>query len=318
MKKLDNLDNDQEYTDAVTDELSRSFQILNAGLDEKWFENITNPQKKESILSEEKIENKPNVEDKTYTENKKNTEKKNYQEKTLRNNGKEIGKVRVYNKHLKRTLLIASFIVVGVSSYMVGKTTKVPNYQVNYNTLTNDYFDEPTYNGILYTVKPGDNLDSIVSHYEKDANKKTDLIRQIMSYNNLKTSKIVDGCQIVLFGVPSSMLEEYGYSDNFNYFDPFVEINVRFDFLDKVAMELSKDDANQSYVRSISDLKEWYQQFKYSYIPGENQELNEILNECRELSELASDYGFDFEYNKKAMPLSEAINYKKNVGRTNN
>lgn len=329
MKRLDNLDNVQESSAEhldISSELTRSFQKLNAELDIKWLNGIIGQQdsreidSKEEIVKEEaKVISKEVSKENTDIKEIKNLKIVDISEKTLRNKGKEVGKVRIYNKGLKRTLLAASFIVIGISAFIAGRNTnKKPIYQVSYNTLSTNYFDEPTYNGILYRVKSGDTLSTIIARYESDPNKQASLLNQIMNYNHLKTSNIINGDEIYLFGVPSSMLEEYGYSDNFNYFDPMVEINVRFDFLDKVAGEISGIEDAKGYVQSINDLKEWYQQFTYRYIPGEDDELNEILNEIRELSEYAKDYGFDFDFNKKAMPLSEAVDYQKESERTNN
>lgn len=318
MKRLDNLINDQENDGINLDlnsELNLSFQKLNAELNKKWFDDIVRQQQEQKKSQDQNQTEAP----KKPVSQEDPIKVPDISLKTLRNNGKEVGKIRVYNKGLKRTLLAASFIVVGISAFIAGYSSKKkPVYQVNYNTLSTSYFDEPTYNGILYTVKSGDNLSTIIARYESDPNKQADLLRQIMSYNGLKTSNIVNGDEIYLFGVPSSKLEEYGYSDNFNYFEPMVEINVRFEFLDKVAEDISEIPDASGYIQSISDLKEWYQQFKYRYVPGEDDELNEILNEIRELSEDATLYGYDFEFNKKAMPLSQATNYKNENERTNN
>lgn len=346
MKRIDNLTNDKEEMNA---DLIRSFKELNAKLDSNWFDQLAqSPEKvQKERVSRNKRDSKRKKDQTTQSKRDNNTkevqrtapeklieelnvptpveqeepvpEKADYQEKVLRNKGKKVGKIRVYNKGIKRTLLAVSFVVVGVSAFIAGRNTnKKPVYQVSYNTLSEAYFDEPTYNGILYTVKSGDNLSTIIARYESDPNKQANLLDQIMRYNNLKNSNIIIGDEIYLFGVPSSMLEEYGYSDNFNYFDPMVEISVRFDFLDKVKESLSGIEDAKGYLESINNLRELYDQFKYRYIPGEDDELNEILNELRELSEFASEYGYDFEYNKKAMPLSQATNYKNANERTNN
>lgn len=318
MKRLDNLNNVQKNNGEGLDlssELTRSFQELNAELDQKWFNGIVQQQVKQKDGEKQDQKDTP----KEVTRKEKEIKIPDISEKTVRNKGKDVGKVRVYNKGLRRTLLAASFIVVGISAYIAGyNTKKTPVYQISYNTLSTNYFNEPTYNGILYTVKSGDSLSSIIARYESDPNKQASLLRQIMSYNNLKNSNIINGDEIYLFGVPASMLEEYGYTDNFNYFEPMVEINVRFEFLDKVAESISSIEDAQGYIQSIGDLKEWYQQFKYRYVPGEDDELNEILNEIRELCEDAKLYGFDFDFNKKAMPLSQATNYHVGNERTNN
>lgn len=330
MERLDNLNSKQTNNVkqlGTNNDLNRSFQELNAKLDSVWFNDLvkyhteynpenTRPKFPETEPVEKLIEElQTSVQEIEGPVKKKTPE---YQEKTLRNKGKKVGRVRVYKKGIKRTLLATSFVIVGISAFIAGKSVnKRPIYQVSYNTLSTSYFDEPTYNGILYTVKSGDNLSSIIAKYESDPNKQAAILNQIMNYNNLNSSKIVIGDQIYLFGVPASMLEEYGYSDNFNYFDPLVEINVRFDFLDKVIEALSGNEDAQGYIQCINDLKEWYEQFKYSYIPGEDDELNEILNEVRELSNDALKYGYDFDFNKKAMPLSESTNYKNENERTN-
>ncbi len=327
MKRIDNLNNEQLAEDDISKELDRRFKKMNTEIDQKWFKEISGGpldvigtdkideqiRAIEDSIEEDELEERDPLEgfvEETY-------EEKVYEEKKLRNNGREVGKVRVYNKGLKRTLLAISFIVVGGCAFLAGKSSaKKPIYQVCYNTLSESYFEEPTYNGVLYTVQTGDSLSSIIAHYEGDPNKQATLLDQIMSFNKLKNSGIKSGDQICLFGVPSSKLEEYGYTDNFNYFDPSVEISIRFEFLDKVVASGDVPDEENWFIESVQDLKEWYQQFKYSYVPGNDSELDEIMNEIRELCEDAKKFGYDFDFNKKAMPLSEATNYKKDE-RTN-
>lgn len=330
MKRIDNPSNEPLTETSINEQLTARFQKLNKEIDDKWFSDISGQVLKEIeedavAMEREEQEKQEDVKVDTISEpivqepyEEKKVKEKPYKEKKVRNKGKTVGSIRVYNKGIKRTLLATSFIVVGVASFIAGKATnKKPVYNVAYNTLSTSYFDEPTYNGILYTVKSGDSLSTIIAHYEGDPNRQAALLDQIMSYNHLSTSKIVNGDQLYLFGVPASMLEEYGYSDNFNYFDPSVEINVRFDFLDKVVASGEIPEGEEWFSQSVEDLKEWYKSVKYSYIPGEDDELNEVINEIRELCEGALEYGFDFEHNRKAMPLSEATNYHNSEERTN-
>ena len=54
----------------------------------------------------------------------------------------------------------------------------------------------------------------------------------IAEYNNLRNvDHIIAGSRIYLVGVPASKLEDFGYTDNYNYFEPSVEVDLRLEFL---------------------------------------------------------------------------------------
>lgn len=241
-----------------------------------------------------------------------------FEEKVVRNNGENIGNSKVYSKNLKRTLLFASYVLVGTLCYLGGvshKDSKSSTINFSVNTLDESYFDEPTYNGILYEVKMGDTLTEIVYGYQSDANKVEQIISEIERVNKIQASRLRDGQVIYLCGVPSSKLEEFGYSDNYNYFDPSVEIDMRFSFLEMVLTNIDVE-VGEELRTGYDDVVDRYRRYKYTYLPGDDSALDEIIEDLRYLSDSARQYGFDFENNKKAVPLSEAINYnKENVHR---
>lgn len=234
-----------------------------------------------------------------------------YKKKTVRNNGNKIGEIVCYNKNLRKILIIGSYVVISASAYLLGRASKdKPVYPVIPNTLTDAYFDEPTYSGIPYVVSFGDTLLDIVYSYEGDTNKVQTNIRLIEEYNGIDANGIYPGQTIYLVGVPASKLEEFGYTDNYNYFDPEVEVDLRIDFLNKVIDSIdTTDENNQSFLASVEEAKNDYADYKADYLPGDDYKLDYIIDDLRDISDSAKDYGFTFENNLSALPLSEAINY---------
>lgn len=234
-----------------------------------------------------------------------------YKKKTVRNNGNKIGEIICYNKNLRKILIIGSYVVIGASAYFLGRSSKDrPVYPVIPNTLTDAYFAEPTYSGIPYVVSFGDTLLDIVYSYESDTNKVQTDLRLIEEYNGIDANGIYPGQTIYLVGVPASKLEEFGYTDNYNYFDPEVEADLRVDFLNKVIDSIdTSDENNQSFMSNVESAKNDYADYKADYVAGEEYKLDYIIDDLRDLSEDAKDYGFSFENNLSALPLDEAVNY---------
>lgn len=234
-----------------------------------------------------------------------------YKKKTVRNNGNKIGEMIYYNKNLKKILLFSSYFIISVSSYFLGRTSKDKTvYPVIPNILAETYFDEPTYSGIPYVVSFGDTLLDIVYSYESDTNKVQANLKLIEKYNGIDANGIYPGQTIYLVGVPASKLEEFGYTDNYNYFAPEVEVDLRIDFLNKVVDYIDTTDANNhSFLASVEEIKNDYADYKNDYVPGDDYKLDYIIDDLRDLSESSKEYGFSFENNLSALPLSEAVNY---------
>lgn len=238
-------------------------------------------------------------------------EKKNYDKKIVRNKGKEIGSILVYKKGLKRGMIFASFVTMSVLSFVVGRVSKKTMHPIIANTLTENYFEEPTYSDIPYIINEGDTLSDIVFSYEQDPNKAKLDIEMIAEYNNLRNvDHIIAGSRIYLVGVPASKLEDFGYTDNYNYFEPSVEVDLRLEFLGKVVDYVSNSkDYNEEFVLNYNNIKAQYENYKNDHIEGDEYKLDYIINFLRNLSEEAREYGFSFENNLTALPLSEAISY---------
>ena len=241
---------------------------------------------------------------------------KPYSQKRLRNNGKDVGTVTLYTNNLKSIIGMGFAITFGVgvvvgfgAGYAAGRNSvETEVNQVVYNTLSESYFDEPTYNGIPYTVKFGDTVSSIVYSYESDPNEASRLIRQIEEFNNINANQVRDGQTIYLYGVPSSRLEDFGYTDNYNLFGATVEADIRIDFLDKVVDSISSTDGlDNDFVNIYRQTYADYLDYKQNYLPGDEEYvLPEIIERLVILCDEAEQYGYSFGKNLKALPLSEA------------
>lgn len=231
--------------------------------------------------------------------------------KTVRNNGNKIGEMSIYNKNMRRVLIFGSYIIISVGAFALGRASKsTPIYRVTPNTLTEKYFDEPTYSGIPYVVSPGETLSSIVYSYEDDTNKVMRNIRLIEELNGIDKNNIHAGDTILLVGVPTGKLEVFGYTDNYNYFEPEVEIDLRLSFLNKVVDHIQElPDHNDDFIASVKKVENDYNDYIDEYVDGDEYKLDYIINVLRDLSIDAKEYGFSFENNLRALPISEATNY---------
>lgn len=235
----------------------------------------------------------------------------------IKNNGRRIGEICTYNKNLKKVAAIAAFSLISVSSFLLGRASKSrPVNNIAINVLSDTYFDEPTYNTIPYTVRDGDTLLDIVYSYESDKDKVATNIKLIEQYNNIEANTIFSGKTIYLMGVPSSKLEEFGYTDNYNYFDATVEADLRLDFLNKIVdYLLTHNNYDDNFIVSVRQAEANYKEYQIEHVDGDEERLDEIINTLRKLSDYAKNFGYTFENNLKALPLSEAT---RNEGRTRN
>lgn len=238
-----------------------------------------------------------------------------FTQKKVKNKGKVIGTLTSYNDGIRKTLPYAGIAIAFTIGFIVGNANNKPErYPINYNTLSESYFDEPTYNGISYTIQYGDTLSGIVSRYESDGNKVERIIRQIEELNRIDRNDIKAGTTILLCGVPSSFLEMFGYTDNYNYFDASVEADLRIRFLTKVADSVNEFDTAQDYISEIAAAINAYLNYSEHHIPGDDEALNDIMFRLTELCREAKNYGYSFENNLQAIPLNEAKDYNKTQG----
>lgn len=254
---------------------------------------------------------------KEYREVKKSKphKKRNTHKVKVRNNDVYIGEANLFLLNIKKVMVVMGMAGLVVVSFVAGrasKETKKVNYA--YNVLSESYFKEPTYNGIKYTVKAGENVWSIVKKYENDEGRIATLVDDILRVNKINGRSLQAGEEITLVGVPSSMLYLFDYTDNYNLLDPIVEVNVRIDFLNKVKEKLSSVEAATTYLMSIDRILDNWDSYKYSYVPGEeSEEFNLILTELREVCEEASEYGYDYDFNKKAYPISVVPDHERKI-----
>lgn len=243
--------------------------------------------------------------------------KKKSHKVTIRNNKKRIGEANIYLHNVNKIMIVTGIIGIVVVSFTAGrlsKETKSVNYV--YNVLSENYFKEPTYNGIKYTVKSGENVWSIVKKYENDERKIATLVKDVLSVNKINAKTLQSGDEILLVGVPSSKLYLFDYTDNYNLLDPIVEVDARINFLNKVKDKLINVPSATTYLANIENVLTSWNSYKYSYVLGEeSDEFNIILTELREMCEAASEYGYDYDFNKKAYPLSVVPDNQKNESR---
>ena len=85
---------------------------------------------------------------------------------------------------------------------------------------------------------------------------------------------------------------------------------MRLEFLLKdVEYERNSKDYNEELVFNYNNIKAQYENYENDHIEGDEYKLDYIINFLRNLSEEAREYGFSFENNLTALPLSEAISY---------
>lgn len=249
-----------------------------------------------------------------------------YKDRTVRNNGRKIGRTRSYENNIRKLKnyrvkrVIATAAIISFTAGLgagVGGTKLVESFtkdetQIETVNGTKDkvYEDEPRYRGIYYDVQMGDTLSGIVYSYETDADKVNEYIDKICEINKLgNKNSLSDRDVIELYGVPSSKLEQFGYTDNYNYFDPSVEMNDRLEFIKTQAEK--KDDA--TLLAYYENLKDKYQDYKDNHINDDDVEiLNDLFEELRDVCRFIDEqYDVSFDYNKKAMSLSEATKVEK-------
>ncbi len=260
-------------------------------------------------------------ENKYFNEDKKKkstqNKKKNRRRAVVRNNHQRIGEVDIFLTNVKKAMIVSGIAGLAIVSFAAGRISKeTKNVSYAYNVLSENYFKEPTYNGIKYTVKSGENIWSIVKKYESDESRVASLVSDILRLNKLEGKILQSGDEIELVGVPSSKLNEFGYTDNYNLLDPIVEVEVRIDFLNKVKENLSVVPNASSYLERIDEVLDSWNNYKYSYVSSSDDEFNLILTELREVCEEAKDYGYDYDFNKKAYPLDVVNDYENEENRT--
>ncbi|MCH5167207.1 MAG: hypothetical protein J1F35_04865 [Erysipelotrichales bacterium] len=240
---------------------------------------------------------------------------KPYSKRRVRNNGKDAGEIILYKKNVVSIFGMGLAMGIGLG-VVIGLSTKQPEVNhIAYNTLSDSYFDEPTYNGIPYIVKFGENVSDIVYSYEQDSNKVQKIISEIEYLNKIDANNVKAGQEILLCGVPASRLEDFGYTDNYNLFGETVEIDMRLDFLTKVTNGLDRsDEVNDNFVISYEQAKNEYEEYKRNYLPGDEYMLPDIIDRLIVLCEEAKNYGYRFEDNKKALPLDQALDQYKGQG----
>lgn len=136
-------------------------------------------------------------------------------------------------------------------------------------------------------------------------------ISLIEEYNDIDRNDLHPGDTIYLVGVPASKLEDFGYTDNYNYFEPSVEVELRLSFLNKVVDHvLAIPDHDDEFISAVRKVENDYNDYKDEYVDGDEYKLDYIINVLRDLSIDAKDFGFSFDNNLKALPLSEAENYE--------
>lgn len=228
--------------------------------------------------------------------------------KTVRNKGKRIGELFSYVSNIKRVLIFASHIMKSENLYSL-KEREI-SYPMTTSNIGFSYVDEPTYNLIPYVVSSGDTLIDIVYSYEKDKEKALANLKLIEEYNKIDGENIPEGETIFLIGVPASKLEQFGFIDNYNYFEPTVEIDLRLEFLNKVVNQIAKASNCVDFAVSVRNIEQAYNEYNSEYDEDDEYKLDYIINSLRDLCVDAKEYGFSFENNLKALPVSEADYYE--------
>lgn len=228
----------------------------------------------------------------------------------VRKNGKKSGKITAYKRNVARLILIGGSVVIFSTGFAAGRVSKKTiERSISYD-IDNMIDYEPRYDGIPYYVRGGDTLLGIIYSYETDSNKAYQLKDDIMYVNHMKYASLQYGETITLCGIPESKLEDFGYTVNYNFFEPTFEVEDRLLFLDKVEGHLKLDDELKL---EISQLHDRYRLYQYNYVPYDEQsekDLNDLVQEIRDVCEdVEKNYGYSFDNNKVARPLSEATRH---------
>lgn len=225
--------------------------------------------------------------------------------KVINVNRKKVGEVKVYKPNFRKMILIGSAAVLFTTGFAAGRVTKPTYERVISRNVELNMEEEQRFNGIPYEVKSGDTLLGIIYEYETDVDKVYKYKDDIMYFNEI-SSYLDKGDVINLVGVPASKLENYGFTANYNYFEPNIEVEDRLEFFANLVESNTLDEV---YVDQINRLAHNYRDFKYNSLNDVESErvLDFILEELRSLDEkLHETYGYTFEKNKIARPLSLA------------
>ena len=222
----------------------------------------------------------------------------------VKKNGRKVGNAKVYRKNMKKVILIGTTCLLFSTGFAAGRISK-DTIQRNI-TFDVDYgMDfEARYDGIPYVVRGGDTLLGIVYSYESDRNRVYQYKSDIEYVNKLYNQTLVPGDVIYLCGVPSSKLDLFGFTDNYNFFEPTYEVEDRLAFLRKV---LEHENFDSELDAKIDQLESQYKDYQYSYVPGDEDRLDMLLEDLRDLCEdVEHQYGYSFYNNREARPLDSA------------
>lgn len=225
----------------------------------------------------------------------------------LKNKGKKIGNVEIDVKGFAYLVAIAgSAVALYSGGLMIGSVINNNNTEI-----TADYTSyierevEPVYE-VTHKVTYFDTLSDLTASYATREN--YDKIYEKNSVNNgIKNGNMMAGKDITLYDVPASKLSEFGYTDNYNYFEPTVEIEDRLDFLRQVKFN-SGIKLQYDISSAINELTNAYADYKRGYYEDNEYILDDILQGTRTVcDDVEYQYGKSFYLEgKKIYKLSDA------------
>lgn len=228
-------------------------------------------------------------------------------------NNKKCANVRFYPRII--AVVLAGTVVFSGIKWSISTWWKDDVVEDIPTTSVSDEIDEVTEEQrfkVPYTIKMGDTIDAIIYAYEGDTNKMYQYKDQILRYNDLtKTSIIYPGQEIMLFGVPASELEDYGYSCDYSLFDPRYELKDRASFLQQQFSTLQVDESKKEVYDVLFNRFEELRKLTkecYANLDDESEEFFEshLVDGYRNLCDMFAEvFGVYFE--PSCYPLSEAL-----------
>lgn len=162
--------------------------------------------------------------------------------------------------------------------------------QVEYDERKEEARDTEATYSFDYHVGYGQTLSGIVYSFQDDPNIAQPLIQSIANANDLSHPSLLQAnSTIKLHGVPESALmdpelvQHFGYTVNYDYLAPEIEINDRLDWAEKYLNNVSLDTeamqvAHSFISKELVDLQEKYQMAN-SMIGEDKEEAMEIVRQ---------------------------------------
>ena len=234
---------------------------------------------------------------------------------SLKNNNRFIGIVKGNSKNLKKYMAIATLGFVVLTTAQCHSEKRIQNEPVLTADMAYSSSHEARYNNIEYEVQWGDSLTKIVAAYENDYNLILRYVDEIERDNKIN-GILKQGEVIRLWGVPESMLVDYGYTADYSIIGYDVMVKDAYEWLEEERKNIIETEYNRE---NIEQFNKDYAKFELAYGAFLTQdEGNEKQQKLDDLVELVNDLviefkkitGLNFEYHHQAYPIPQENVYE--------